>query len=60
VRPTPKVPEWEQIATLFFEHSESAIRGRATTEQALVALERDVNRLLEKRRWLLDRKEKER
>lgn len=56
VRPTPKVPEWEQIATLFFEHSESAIRGRATTDQALAALETDVNRLLEKRRWLLDRK----
>jgi multiple sugar transport system substrate-binding protein len=58
VLPTPKVPEWEQIATLFFEHSESAIRGRATTDQALAALERDVNRLLEKRRWLMDRKEK--
>ena len=58
VLPTPKVPEWEQIATLFFEHSESAVRGRATTDQALAALEHDVNRLLEKRRWLLDRKEK--
>jgi multiple sugar transport system substrate-binding protein len=57
VKPTPKVPEWEQIATLFYEHSETAIRGRATTDQALAALERDVNRLLEKRRWLLDRKE---
>lgn len=57
VKPTPKVPEWEQIATLFYEHSETAIRGRATTDQALAALERDVNRLLEKRRWLLERKE---
>jgi multiple sugar transport system substrate-binding protein len=57
VKPTPKVPEWEQIATLFYEHSETAIRGRATTDQALAALERDVNRLLEKRRWLMDRKE---
>lgn len=57
VKPTPKVPEWEQIATLFFEHSELAIRGRATTDQALRALEGDVNRLLEKRRWLMDQKE---
>jgi multiple sugar transport system substrate-binding protein len=57
VKPTPKVPEWEQIATLFYEHSESAIRGRATTDQALKTLEGDVNRLLEKRRWLIDRKE---
>lgn len=57
VKPTPKVPEWEQIATLFYEHSELAIRGRATTDQALRTLEGDVNRLLEKRRWLMDRKE---
>ncbi len=35
VLPTPKVPEWEQIATLVSERAEAAIRGRATTEQAL-------------------------
>lgn len=55
VRPLPKVPEWEQIATKVFEYGERAVRGRATVDQALAALDRDVDRLLEKRRWLLAR-----
>jgi len=56
VAPTPKVPEWEQIATKVYEHAETAIRGRATSEQALAALDRDVDRILEKRRFLLSRR----
>lgn len=56
VVPTPKVPEWEQIATKLQEHAETAIRGRATAEEALAALDRDVDRILEKRRFLLARK----
>ncbi len=56
VLPTPKVPEWEQITTMLVERSESVIRGRATPDQALEKLDRDVDRLLEKRRWLLDRR----
>lgn len=56
VVPTPKVPEWEQIATKVFEYGEKAIRGRMTVEQALAALDRDVDALLEKRRWLMSRR----
>lgn len=56
VKATPKVPEWEQIATKVYEHAEAAIRGRVTSEQALAALDRDVDRILEKRRFLLARK----
>lgn len=55
VVPLPKVPEWENIATTVFEHGERAVRGRVTVEEALEALDRDVDRLLEKRRWMLDR-----
>jgi multiple sugar transport system substrate-binding protein len=55
VAPTPKVPEWEQIATKIYEHAETAIRGRATAAEALAALDRDVDRILEKRRFLLAR-----
>ncbi|HEX2722872.1 MAG TPA: sugar ABC transporter substrate-binding protein [Gemmatimonadaceae bacterium] len=55
VVPTPPVPEWEQIATKVFEHGERAIRGKQTPEQAMTALDRDVNNLLRKRRWLMDR-----
>ena len=52
VVPLPKVPEWEQIATKVFEYGEQAIRGRLTVDQTLTALDRDVNGLLEKRRWM--------
>jgi multiple sugar transport system substrate-binding protein len=55
VVPTPQVPEWEQIATKVFEHGERAVRGRQTPQQAMAALDRDVNNLLEKRRWLMSR-----
>ena len=53
--PTPKVPEWEQIATKVYEHGERAVRGNQTPLQAMKALDNDVNRILEKRRWLMDR-----
>jgi multiple sugar transport system substrate-binding protein len=55
VAPTPKVPEWEQIATRLFEHLEPAIRGRVSVPEALAALDRDVDGILEKRRWMLAR-----
>ena len=54
--PTPKVPEWEQIATKVFEHGEPAVRGKQTPAQAMAALDKDVNVILEKRRWLMDHK----
>jgi multiple sugar transport system substrate-binding protein len=54
--PTPKVPEWEQIATKVFEHGERAVRGIQTPLQALQALDRDVNVILDKRRWLMEHK----
>jgi multiple sugar transport system substrate-binding protein len=55
VTATPKVPEWEQIATRLVEHLEPAIRGRVTVSAALTALDRDVDGILAKRRWMLDR-----
>jgi len=55
VVPTPKIPEWEEIATRLLEQSERAIRGAAPPETALAALDRDVNNILEKRRWLVER-----
>jgi len=52
---TPKIPEWEQIAILVQERSEQAVRGAVPPDSALAALDRDVNRILEKRRWLVER-----
>ena len=53
VVPTPKVVEWEQIANKLQEHLEPVAYGRVPLEQAIRSLNRDVNRILEKRRWLL-------
>jgi multiple sugar transport system substrate-binding protein len=53
---TPRIPEWEQIASRIAHYSEEAVRGRLAPEAALAALDRDVDAILEKRRWLLDRR----
>jgi len=55
VASTPKVPEWERIATLVARRAEAIMRGTQTLDQGLAALDADVDRVLEKRRWLLDR-----
>lgn len=53
---TPKVPEWEQIATRTFEAVEEAVRSQRSVDEVLARLDRDVDRMLEKRRWLLARR----
>ena len=58
VAPLPQVPEWEEIATTIFEHGEQAIRKAKTVDQTLASLDRDVNAMLEKRRYLLDQVKK--
>jgi multiple sugar transport system substrate-binding protein len=56
VIPTPKIPEWEQIVfSKLQNYIEIAARGTMTTEGALKALDKEVNMVLEKRRWLLGR-----
>jgi len=53
VKPTPRIPEWEQIASKIAHYAEQAVRRSMTADAALTALDRDVDGLLEKRRWLL-------
>ena len=55
VKATPQIPEWERIANKLAYHAERAIRGQVSADEALAALDRDVDRILEKRRWLLSR-----
>ncbi len=57
VRPAPLVPEWELIATLLQTQGEAVARGVLTPDSALARLDRDVDRVLEKRRWLHARKQ---
>ncbi|HKG91786.1 MAG TPA: sugar ABC transporter substrate-binding protein [Gemmatimonadaceae bacterium] len=54
--PMPPVPEWESIAARVAQAAEQVARGQRTTDDALAALDRDVNEILEKRRWMLDRR----
>ncbi len=53
--PLPQVPEWEEIAQRVAQYSEQAARGRLTVDAALAGLDRDVDGILAKRRWVLDR-----
>jgi multiple sugar transport system substrate-binding protein len=53
VTPLPQVPEWERIATRVYERGEAAVRGSMTVDQALASLDRDVDQMLAKRRWML-------
>lgn len=54
-KPTPKVPEWERIATEMKFVSERLVRGYLTLDQAVEELDARADRILEKRRWMLDR-----
>jgi multiple sugar transport system substrate-binding protein len=60
VKPLPKVPEAELIATKVYQYAEQVIRGGGQPEAALAELDREVDRLLEKRRWVLSREEERR
>ena len=56
---TPKVTEWEQIVfSKLQQYAEQAARGAMTVDQALANLDKDVDRILEKRRWLLSKNKK--
>lgn len=59
VRAVPRIPEWERIADKIAYYAEVAIRGEMSREQALQALNADADRILEKRRWLLQRQGRE-
>lgn len=56
--PTPMVPEWEQVTTKIMDHTEAAVRGGVTPVAARAALDADVDRLLERRRFLLAREQR--
>ena len=58
VKPAPQVPEWERIATEMQLVAEQMVQGgRMTIDQAAAEIDRRTDRILEKRRWLLARKE---
>ncbi len=53
---TPKIPEWEQIVfSKLQQYVELAARNVLTVKEALKKLDDDVNVILEKRRWMLNK-----
>jgi multiple sugar transport system substrate-binding protein len=55
VEPLPAVPEIELIVTKVFETGEKVVQGGTPVARALEDLDRQVDAILEKRRWMLDR-----
>jgi multiple sugar transport system substrate-binding protein len=53
-RSPPKVPEWDRIATEMKLVAEALIAGQYTLDQAVTELDVRADRILEKRRWMLD------
>jgi len=60
VKPTPAVPEWERIAVMMQQVAARAVAGELTVDQATAEMDRQADRILAKRRWLLDRAEAKR
>ena len=50
----PKVPEWERIVTEVQVVAERMVRGEYSVDQAAAEIDLRTDRLLEKRRWMLD------
>jgi multiple sugar transport system substrate-binding protein len=55
VKPVPRVPEWERIATELRLVAERAAHGELSVDQAVREIDARADRILEKRRWLLAR-----
>lgn len=53
-RAVPKVPEWERIVTEMQIVADRMVRGQFTVREAGAEINRRADRLLEKRRWMLD------
>lgn len=51
----PKVPEWERIVTEMQVVAERMVRGQYDIDKAAAEIDRRADRLLEKRRWMLDK-----
>lgn len=53
VVPLPRVPEWEQITTHIIRAGQAVIAREKIVDEAVTDLDRQVDELLDKRRWIL-------
>ena len=56
VRPVPQVPEWERIATELRLVMEKVVHGDLPAGRVAEEMDARADRILEKRRWMLDRR----
>jgi multiple sugar transport system substrate-binding protein len=54
-RALPQVPEWERIVSEMQVVAERMLRGQFTVKQAAAEMDVRANRLLEKRRWMVEK-----
>ena len=60
VTPTPQIPEWEQIAfSKVQQYAEISSKKAMTIDKALLNLDKDVNLILEKRRYILSKQKED-
>jgi multiple sugar transport system substrate-binding protein len=53
VRPQPRVPEWERIMLRLQDFAEETSRRERSVQEILQSLDRETDRILEKRRWMV-------
>ena len=55
MRPTPPVPEWEQIVNMMQQVAARAVAGQLSIDQATGQMDAEAATILAKRRWVLAR-----
>ena len=55
LRPFPKVPEWEQIMQGMRVMAERVVQGQQDIDSAVTGFDAEVDGMLAKRRWMIDR-----
>ena len=53
--PLPRVPEWEEITKQIIRAGQAVVTHKKTVNDAMADLDRQVDELLDKRRWLMAR-----
>jgi len=53
-RPLPKVPEWERVVTAMQVVADRMVRGEYTVRGAASEMDRRVDEILAKRRWMME------
>jgi multiple sugar transport system substrate-binding protein len=59
MRPAPQVPEWEQIVNMMQQVAARAVAGELTIDEAAAQMDAQADAILAKRRWVLDKQDRQ-